>query len=355
MIETQAEKITEQAVVNNKLKEEIKIQQELLNKNSKNSSKPPSSDGLNKPKPKSLRKKSGKSPGAQNGHQGNGFKLMKEPDKTIQHRPESCEGCIHFGTCKSCCTSETRYDVDICVETKVTAHQVLSYECPLKSNHVISGSFPDNINSTMQYGINIEALAIALNTSGMMGIKRTHNILSAVFGIPISTGTVFSMVKGCGLKLEDTVKKIRQKVCDLPSAHFDETGLRVDKKLHWVHSASDECFTYLSVEEKRGTIGMDSSGVLPNFSGVAIHDFWKPYFKYSNASHAVCNAHLLRELTGISENNPDQVWALEATELLLQMKKAKEIAISRGKNSLSDDCIKYFDKKYDDLFEKAQA
>lgn len=355
LIETQAEKITEQAVVNNKLKEEIKIQQELLNKNSKNSSKPPSSDGLNKPKPKSLRKKSGKSPGAQNGHQGNGFKLMKEPDKTIQHRPESCEGCTYFGTCKSCCTSETRYDVDICVETKVTAHQVLSYECPLKSNHVISGSFPDNINSTMQYGINIEALAIALNTSGMMGIKRTHNILSAVFGIPISTGTVFSMVKGCGLKLEDTVKKIRQKVCDLPSAHFDETGLRVDKKLHWVHSASDECFTYLSVEEKRGTIGMDSSGVLPNFSGVAIHDFWKPYFKYSNASHAVCNVHLLRELTGISENNPDQVWALEATELLLQMKKAKEIAISRGKNSLSDDCIKYFDKKYDDLFEKAQV
>lgn len=354
-IETQADKITEQVIVNNKLEEKIKIQQELLNKNSKNSSKPPSSDGLNKPTPKSLRKKSGKSPGAQNGHQGNGFKLMKEPDATIKHLPKSCEGCIHFGNCKSCCISETRYDVDICVETKVTAHQVLSYECPLKSNNVISGSFPDNINSTMQYGINIQALAIALNTSGMMGIKRTHNILSAVFGIPISTGTIFSMVKDCGIKLKDTVEIIRQNVCDLPSAHFDETGLRVDKKLYWVHSASNEFFTFLSVEEKRGTIGMDSSGVLPDFSGVAIHDFWKPYFKYSNASHAVCNAHLLRELTSIYENNPDQVWALEAIELLLQMKKAKEVAISRGKNGLSDDCIKYFDKKYDDLFEKAQA
>ena len=114
--------------------------------------------------------------------------------------------------------------------------------------------------------------------------------------------------------------------------------------------------TYLSVEEKRGTISMDSGGVLPDFSGVAIHDFWKPYFKYSNATHAMCNAHLLRELTGISENDPDQVWVLEAIEhLLLEMKKAKEVATSRGKNGLSDDCIKYFDKKYDDLFEKTQA
>lgn len=100
---------------------------------------------------------------------------------------------------------------------------------------------------------------------------------------------------------------------------------------------------------------MDFSGVLPNFSGVAIHDFWMPYFKYLNASHVVCNAHLLCELTGIDENNPDQVWALDAIELLLQMKKAKDVAISRDKSSLSDDCLLYFNETYDNLFEKAIA
>ncbi|GAU75466.1 transposase [Fusibacter sp. 3D3] len=205
----------------------------------------------------------------------------------------------------------------------------------------------------MQYGDNLEALVIALNTSGMMGVKRTHDILSAVFGIPISTGTIFSMVKECGLKLKDTVEIIRQTICDLPHVHFDETGLRVNQELHWVHGASNESFTYLSVEEKRGTIGMDSSGVLPNFSGIAIHDFWKSYFKYTDASHAMCNAHLIRELTGILENNPCQLWALEAIELLLQMKKAKDIAISRAKISLSDDCLNYFSEKYDRIFEKA--
>ncbi|GAU75468.1 transposase [Fusibacter sp. 3D3] len=132
-LNAQSETISEQATVNDKLKEKIKVQQERLNKNSNNSSKPPSSDGLNKPKPKSLRKPSVKSPGGQKGHQGNGFKLMKEPDETIQYHSDQCEGCPRFGFCKVCGVSETKYDVDICVETKVTAHQVLSYECPIKT------------------------------------------------------------------------------------------------------------------------------------------------------------------------------------------------------------------------------
>jgi len=352
-IENQSEKIESQAIINKKLEDQIRIQKERLNKNSKNSSKPPSSDGLNKPNPKSLRTSSGKSPGAQNKHKGSGLKLMKKPDETIQYRPNQCENCSNFGICKVCSISETKYDIDICVETKVTAHQILSYECPFKNNHVISGSFPNNIKSTMQYGDNLKALAIALNTSGMMGIKRTHNILSAVFGIPISTGTIHSMVKYCGSKLKNTVEMIKHTISDLPSVHFDETGLRVNKKLHWVHSSSNDSYTYLSVEEKRGTIGMDSSGVLPNFSGVAIHDFWKPYFKYKNISHAVCNSHLLRELTGIIENNPKQIWALEITQLLLQMKKAKDVAIDRQKPNLSADCLEYFSYKYDNILTKA--
>ena len=346
--------VADQATTIDKLNEKIKSLEERLNKNSKNSSKPPSSDGLNKPNPKSLRKPSGKKPGAQDGHEGKGFKLLKTPDKTIQHKPNQCNDCQYLGQCQSCNISETRYEVDIQVETKVVAHQVLSYACYLKNNKTISGSFPQNITSVMQYGDHLESLVIALNTSGMMGINRTHDILSAVFGIPISTGTIFSMVQGCALKLKTTVERIRHTVSGLSSAHFDETGIRSEKKLHWVHSASNHVYTHLSVEEKRGMEGMDASGVLPNFRGVAIHDCWMPYFKYTDIPHAICNAHLLRELTSVLENHPEQIWAGSMMKLLLQMKKVKDRLINSGKDQISYYYGNRFSSKYDSIVDEAR-
>ena len=298
------------------LSEEIALLKERLNKNSKNSSKPPSTDGFDKPKPMSLRKPSGKKQGAQPGHQGNGFSLLTEPDELLFHKPDACNGCLNADHCRICSSSENRYVVDIKVTTTTAAHRTTSYSCPKLNGAIISGSFPSNITSTMQYGDNLEALAIALNTSGMMSLNRTHEILGAVFGIPISAGTVFQMVKECGAKLMPTVNHIRGIVASLPRVHFDETGLRVDKKLHWVHSASNDLYTYLSVETKRGQVGMDASGVLPLFAGLAIHDCWKPFWSYAGITHAVCNAHLLRELAGIKENHPTQVWADAMIKLL---------------------------------------
>lgn len=211
------------------------------------------------------------------------------------HKPKQCNGCQFVGQCQVCNISEIRYEVDIQVNTEVVAHQVLSLECLCENSKLISGSFPQNITGTMQYGDNLEALVITLNTAGMMGIKRTHDILSAVFGIPISTGTVFSMVRNCSVLLKDTVEKIRQKVCELPLVHFDETGVRVDKKLHWVHSASNHAFTYLT--------------------------------------HAACNAHLLREMIGVVENHPQQTWTEEMMQLFLHMKTVKERFVQSAKTS----------------------
>lgn len=360
IITTLTTTLATQTETNNKLHETITLQsntikslEERLNMNSQNSSKPPSSDVFDKPKPKSLRKTSGKSPGAQKGHKGNGHMIMKDPDEIVNHHPKQCENCSLLGQCQSYGKPKIRYNLDMPVYTILTAHEVLSFKCPNNNNEIIAGSFPENINSTMQYGDNLRAFAISLNTVGMMSINRIHDILSAVFGVPISTGTIFSMVKECSLKLNETVNLIKQKVTVLPHVHFDETGLRVDKKLHWVHSASSDMFTYLSVEKKRGTVGMDSSGVLPFFKGVAVHDFWKPYFKYEDINHAICNVHLLRELTGIIENNPEQIWAEEMLELLLQMKKAKETALSRDKSNLSTVCLEYFSQKYGAILVRA--
>lgn len=327
---------------------------EQLNKNSKNSSKPPSSDGFNKPTPKSLRKSSGKKQGAQEGHVGKGFSITGSPDEIISHIPLKCIGCSNAGKCKACGIANTRYEVDMRIDTKVIAHQTLSFACQKEKGNVLTGDFPANITATMQYGNNLEALAVSLNTVGMMGIKRTHDILSAVFNIPISTGTICSMVKGCAEKLTNTVDKIRTTITSLPLLHFDETGTRVDKKTCWFHNASSADFTYLTVEEKRGTIGMDASGVLPYFQGIAVHDCWKSYWSYNAVTHAICCAHLLRELTGVSDNHPKQYWAEKMKKLLLRMKKVKDKAVDSGKESLSYYYLHGFNAEYDSIINEAR-
>ena len=226
------------------LNQAIQELKEQLNKNSKNSSKPPSSDGFKKPAPKSLRKASCKKAGGQNGHQALELPI-----------------CMLYG--------DTR-----------------------------RGAFPSDVKAAVQYGENLQSLAVALNTVGAVSIKRTHEILSGVFNIPIATGTISSMVKRCADSLSETVGKIKDKMIGSALGHFDETGTRVDKKL-WC-------------------------------------------------------AHLLRELTGIDENHSEQKWASAFIDLLLEMKKVKGKSVEKGKDFLSYYHYHKFDKKYDELIEQAR-
>ena len=216
------------------------------------------------------------------------------------------------------------------------------------------GEFPSDVNAGVQYGENLQALSVALNTVGAVSMKRTHEILSGVFHIPIATGTISNMVKRCADVLSNTVEKIKHKMQACALGHFDETGTRVDKKLWWVHNASNCEYTYLAISPKRGTTGMEQCGVLPEFKGIAMHDCWASYWNYPDIQHAVCCAHLLRELTGISENHSDQKWASEFINLLLEMKKVKDKAVEKGKDSLSYYHYHKFDKRYDELIEQAR-
>ena len=340
------EKVATLTEENTRLKEENASLKEQLNKNSKNSSKPPSSDVFDKPTPKSLRKKSSKNQGAQKGHKGSGFTMNKKPDAFVNHIPQICNTCDLFGKCISCGIKNKRYEVDIVIETKTTQHQVLAFECPKLNNTVISGDFPKNITSTMQYGVNLKSLAIALNTMGMISIERTHNILSDLFNIPISTGTIHKMVSKCADRLVPIIDEIKERIVAAPIVNFDETGTRVNKKIKWVHNSSNSQYTYLSVEDKRGCEGINSSGILPNFNGIAVHDCWSSYWKYYGVTHSVCCAHLLRELTGIIENYPKQTWAQDMINLLLRMKKVRDKAVNDGKDSLSYYHINSFNKSY---------
>ena len=301
------------------LNQTIQELKEQLNKNSKISSKPPSSDGYKKPAPKSLRKPSGKKVGGQDGHQGTHLAVITAPDEIVTHMPSACKGCRHYQMCKgTACIAEKRHVIDAVVTVNVTEHQVLELPICMLHGDTRRGEFPADVKAAVQYGENLQSLAVALNTVGAVSIKRTHEILSGVFNIPIETGT------------------------------------RVDKKLWWVHDASNCEYTYLDISPKRGNAGMEQCGVLPEFKGIAMHDCWASYWNYPDIQHAVCCAHLLRELTGIDENHPEQKWASAFIDLLLEMKKVKDKAVEKGKDFLSYYHYHKFDKKYDELIGQAR-
>ena len=337
------------------LNQTIQELKEQLNKNSKNSSKPPSSDGFKKPAPKSLRKPSDKKIGGQEGHQGTYLSVISDPNEIVKHMPSACEGCPHYKMCKgTACVAEKRHVIDAVVTVNVVEHQLLEIPVCMLHGDTRKGSFPNDVKATVQYGENLQALSVALNTVGAVSVKRTHEILSGVFNIPLATGTISNMVKRCADAVSETVNRIKQKVSGSGLGHFDETGTRVDKKLWWVHDASNCEFTYLDISPKRGYLGMEQCGVLPLFHGIAMHDCWASYWSYEDCQHAVCCAHLLRELTGIVENHPEQKWASAFIDLLTEMKKVKDKAVEAGKETLSYYHYHKFDKRYDELIKQAR-
>ena len=337
------------------LNQTIQELREQLNKNSKNSSKPPSSDGFKRPAPKSLRKPSGKKVGGQKGHQETHLSVLSDPDKIVKHMPSACEGCPHYKMCKgTACVAEKRHVIDAVVTVNVVEHQLLEIPICMLHGDTRKGNFPNDVKATVQYGENLQALSVALNTVGAVSVKRTHEILSGVFNIPLATGTISNMVKRCANAVSETVNRIKQKVANSGLGHFDETGIRVDKKLWWVHDASNCEFTYLDISPKRGSLGMEQCDVLPSFHGIAIHDCWASYWNYEDCQHAVCCAHLLRELTGVIENHPEQKWASAFIDLLLEMKKVKDKAVQAGKESLSYYHYHRFDKRYNELIKQAR-
>ena len=195
------------------LNQTIRELKEQLNKNSKNSSKPPSSDGLKKPvvkKNRSLRESSGKKQGAQEGHEGVHLSVISEPNHIEEHMHSDCTGCPHRAKCLSkACIKETRHEIDAVVTVDVTAHHLMEvHDCPLHGG-VKTGAFPENIRATVQYGKNLQAMVVAFNIVGAVSINRTHEILSSVFNIPLTTGTIKNMVTRCADSLKETYERIR--------------------------------------------------------------------------------------------------------------------------------------------------
>ena len=356
-ITAQTTTIAEMSAKIDALQQTIKELTERVNKNSRNSSKPPSSDGYSKPNPKSLREKSGKKQGGQKGHPGKNMVVPHEPDEVKQHFPEKCLRCPNLANCVTdgaiLACGESRYVVDVVVSTKVTKHETWkASRCPMGETG-LCGVFPEGVRAYVQYGDSVTVLAGLLNTYGAVALNRIHVLLGSLMGVDLSAGTISSMVHKCAKKVGPVMKTVQKLLIDSYVGCFDETGIRACGKLFWVHNSSTDLFTYQTVNRKRGKPGIDENGVLPFFAGVAMHDCWSPYWKYKGIRHAICNAHLLRELTGIMENNPGHTWAAMFKALLRSMKKAKEKAIARGKNRLREYFLYEFGREYDRIMKIA--
>ena len=340
------------------LEETIRELQGRLGQNSRNSSRPPSKDEVGSPKPKSLRQKSERKPGGQEGHPGAHMAVPHEPDEIRQHLPSKCLSCPHLAECRekgnvfSC--GEKRYEVNVVIGTKVTEHQSLVVEACPHGEPVQPAAFPENIRAHVQYGDSVPVLVGLFSNYGAVSVNRIHVLLGSLMGVSLSTGTIASMTSQCAARVGETLAVIKEMLAKEAVVNFDETGADVNGKTQWVHNSSTPRLTYQTIDAKRGQAGMEGNGVLPGFHCVAVHDCWKPYWKFGDARHAVCCAHLLRELTWVEEFCEEHAWATRFKSLLLDMKKAKERTMDRDGDEISRYYGRKFSKEYDDIVMEAE-
>ena len=196
-------------------------------------------------------------------------------------------------------------------------------------------------------GKRIKSIGVYLKDYQLLPYERSRELLDDLFNCPISSATLVNIAKDCATVLEDPVEVILQQIRHAPLVHFDETGLSVMARCQWLHVAATKGLTYYQIHPKRGCKAIDHIGILPNFSGLAVHDFWKPYLKYS-CSHSLCNAHHLRELIFIQEQSgaAGQIWAEAMIDCLLYIKEQVEKARHRGQRSFSKRRLKEFEDYY---------
>jgi transposase len=347
LIAGQVERIAELELVVAELRSRV-------DQSSRNSSKPPSSDGYAKPsaknnKKRSLRRKSGRKPGGQDGHRGRHLERREDPDRTVLHPVELCECCGRDLCDQPIVESQARQVFDLpeiprldCVE-----HWVQKRRC--ECGHLTGSSFPAEVSAPACYGPRIRALGIYLVIYQHLPFKRAAEVLSDWARAPISVGTLQAFVAHGADGLEAFLEEIRAQLEAADVAHFDETGGRVAGGLSWIHCASTDRLTLYTLHGKRGRDGIDAAGVLAGFAGTAVHDGWAPYRLYEKARHALCGAHHLRELLGAEELG--ESWAAAMSALLLDAKAAVDQAREAGEDRLSDTALTVIPECYREVIE----
>ncbi len=326
-IERQAETIRGQAETIARLEARVAELEGRLAKDSHNSSKPPTSDGLGR-RPRGQRTPSGKRSGGQVGHAGQTLAVVAVPDAVVRHVPERCARCQQplaaAGT-----VVERRQVHDLPpLRLEVTEHQVEEVRCPA-CGAFSRGTFPAAVGAPVQYGPRLRAVAVYLHAYQLVPEDRTAEALADLFGAPVSAGSLASWGQQAAETLAPTVTRIADLVAAGTHQHADETGMRVHGRLHWLHVNSTRWLTHLAWHARRGKAATEAIGIWPRFRGCATHDRWASYDAYRAGRHSWCGAHLVRDLTFLAEQQ-HQAWAGKLRDLLLAMHAATHAWRAQG-------------------------
>jgi transposase len=339
--------VAELVEVNEKLRSEVTELRARLSLNSRNSSKPPSSDGYVKPAPKSRRVRSGKKPGKQPGDPGKHLAKRTDPDVVRVHAPTTCSGCGGDVSDAPVTSVAARQVFDLPpVALVCTEHRSETRRCGCGTS--TTGTFPAEATAPTCYGPALRAQVCYLVTRQHLPIARVAELVADTYGAPISTGTIVAMVnQGAGI-----LARVKDLLGSSPVIHGDETGLRVKAALAWVHAASSTELTLYHLDDRRGNSAMEAMGILPTYKGIVVHDGWKAYAKYEKAQHALCNAHHLRELTAIAEQE-GQGWATDMAEVLTETWAQVLRAKDKGRVALTTRQLQAFEDRYFDIIDDA--
>jgi transposase len=301
------------------LKVEIAELKARLDSNSHNSNKPPSSDGYKKNTVKpALPKNKGSKQGGQNGHKGHTLQQVEVPDNIVPCLPGICT-CGHEFDQGQMRLAEKRQVFDFPKpRLEVTEYQIFKASCP-SCGQDQKGVAPEWVNAPVQYGSKIKAFSVLLNVHYKLPFKKIQLLFSDLFGYPVNESTTSTAGEKCYDKLEGSENIIKSKIFEDDVVHADETGLRVEGKLHWLHTATTLLYTYLFVHQKRGKGAIQSDkSILMDYFGWLVHDCWGSYFNLNNPRHAICGAHILRELQGLMDVGATK-WAKVFKSFLLSV------------------------------------
>ena len=330
------------------LAERIQSLEDQLAKNSRNSGKPPSSDGYERPAPQSLRKRRRRRSGGQRGHPGETLKAVEKPQHITVHRVQACAHCGHSLKRRPALGHEKRQVFDLPpMQIEVTEHQAEIKVCP-RCQTETRAAFPSGVRQPVQYGSEIKAQMVYLNTEQHIPLERTCDLLEEFYAHRPSEGTIVSACAEAAHKVESSNAAVKEHLVEHEAvAHFDETGLIINGRLHWLHTASTSHLTCYAVHAKRGSVAMNEINILPRFKGRAVHDDLAAYFLYE-LEHALCNAHHLRTLLFLLERYP-QKWIEPLKDLLLKIKARVEVAQRKMQTELSPRQRNSFSHTYDQL------
>lgn len=313
---------------NEELRQLLKIALERIeqlegqrSQNSRKSNWPSSRDkGRTKKRKQNLRQKSDKKTGGQPGHEGHTLKFSEAPDKVERHRPKRCEHCDQsFTEEQPAADLKRRQVIDLPpLKIEVTEHQVERLVCR-KCGQGSDGQFPERVTQLVQYGPKVKALAVYLKGQQLISYGRSQQLLADLFGLSVTQGSLENFISTAAAKVAPINYKIKAGLIAAKVVHYDESGFYVGGRRQWLHSASTTRLTYYAPHPSRGNKALKTIGILPDFSGVAVHDNWSAYWHYDQCQHALCNVHHLRELNALEENFA-QPWPTRFKHFLLSAK-----------------------------------